>query len=100
MSCVSETSWETACSGDEFVTGVATWFETESGDHELVLSGCVLWNETDSLDIVLESQKSVHFLLGEFSLRETAGKETDLLEHVLEGCSSKSSLNISGPFVQ
>ena len=26
------------------------------------------------------------------------GKDTDLLEHVLEGCSSKTSLNISGPF--
>ena len=41
VSYVSESSWETAFSDDKFVTGVATWFETESGDNELVLSGCV-----------------------------------------------------------
>ena len=34
LSYVSESSWETAFSSDEFVTGVATWLETESGDNE------------------------------------------------------------------
>ena len=82
---LSESSWETAFSDDKFVTGVATWFETESGDNELVLSGCVLWNETDSLNSVLQSQKLVHVPLGEFSLRETAGRETDPLEHCVGG---------------
>ena len=62
----------------------------------LVLSGYALWNETDSLNS--ESQKLVHFFSGQFSSGETAGKETDLLEHELEGCSSKSFLNIPGPF--
>ena len=46
---VSESSWETDFSGDKFVTGIATWFETESGDNESVPSACVLWNETDSV---------------------------------------------------
>ena len=61
VSYVSESSWETAFSGDEFVTGGATWFETESGDTELVLSGYDVWNETDSLNSVLHSQKFVSF---------------------------------------
>ena len=67
VSCVSESSWETAFSDDKFMTVVATWFETESGDNELVPSGCVLWNVTDSLNSVSQSQKFVHFPLGEFS---------------------------------
>ena len=78
MSYVSESSWETAFSGDEFATGFATWFETESGDNELVLSGYDVWNETDSLNSVLQSEKFVHFPPGQYSLRETAGNETDL----------------------
>ena len=54
---MSESSWETTFNGDKFVTGVATLFETASGDNESVPSGCALWNETDSLNSVLQSQK-------------------------------------------
>ena len=63
-----------------------------------MLSGYALWNETDSLSSELQSQKLVHYILGKFSSGETVGKENDLLEHELEGCPTKSSLNIPSPF--
>ena len=64
MSYVSESLWETAFSGNEF---------------ELMFSGYVLWNETDSLNSALQSQK-----LKNPSLLHSMKEEDEILKALCE----------------
>ena len=83
-----ESSRETAFSGDESVTGSATWFETESGDNELVLSA--------GTRLIRSAARCSHrswyiSFLDSFLWVKQQKKELIFWSTVLEGCSSKSS---------